>query len=183
MANHRTRAGYAGALFVLLLALRAVAQAPDPVPYDPQFAPAYIFAGPGHSDTIPVFASAGYAKKTGEFNVAGPNKFPIYTYGEVRAYRQEGKQITDFLGGVLLPFYAKRLAGFDIKLAIGGNAGVSTSAANIGYSLGAKVVADVTRAAWKTRGFYVAANPTRSSIGGVHASEASAGVRISFAGF
>ena len=148
------------------------------------FAPAYIAAGGGYSDTSKAgFAWVASAKRTGVLN----GTFPVYSYSEVRGYRfrdEAGtyRNATDFTTGFLFPFYAKTLLGFNVKLAVDGNIGLSTAPANVGYTVGAKVVAAVGRPAWKKWGFVVSADPRRSSITGVQASQISAGVTLALNG-
>lgn len=163
-------------VMTIMVSIGAVAQDDGPV-----FAPAYLFGGAGHSDAAKVFMVAGYARKTALFN--GSTNFPTYNYWSCQAYRAEARQFTDCSTGLLYPFYAKRLLGFDVKLAVAGDVGLSTAPGNVGYSIGARVVADIGRSAWKNWGFFISADPHKSSIGGVETKRVVAGARLAFGGF
>jgi hypothetical protein len=169
-------------LAVLLVSSFAFAQAPAIAPVV-GLDKAFLALGGGFNDvTRKPFAWAAYAR---QLNTTNADKFPIYTYSGVRAYRfgLGDAQATDFTQGVLFPFYDKNFGKVRVTLAVEGNLGVSTTASNVGYTLGAKAVARVGLARGGRWSVVVFADPNRSSVSGVHATQAGFGVAYGFNGF
>lgn len=170
-------------LALVLFTAFAVAQPAD------TFAKAYLAGGGGINDTSQNYMWAAYAKRTGLFN--GSTNFPTFSYSECRAYRFPfGKNATagstDCSTGLLFPFYERDFFSgkVHVRLAVDGNVGVSaTSTGNVGYTVGSKVVADVSRSASSKWGIVTSVSPSRSSVAGVSPHPLAFGVRLAFNGF
>lgn len=153
----------------------------------PDLPPAFLsaFGGYDSGNGSKGFAGVGYAHKTGID--AGTGK-PVYSYTEAVTYRVPGRtalqnfQATQITSGALYTFYDKKLASLRVTLAVAGDVGVSTTAQNVGFVLGAKVVARIApvRSKW---GLLVSADPNRTTAAGINATRVVGGLSYSFNGF
>ena len=163
-------------IFLLLAAVMTV-----PAVSQDTYSPHSLIGGVGYSDTSHGFARVEYVRQTSLTN----GSFPVFQYYRAQAYRLPTRdelksltfQATDFSTGFLFPFLDKSYKDLRVVLSIDGGIGVSTtSTGNVGYTAGADVSADLYFAKLPRWGIRVAANPNRSSVAGVHASHAFAGI-------
>lgn len=171
-------------LFISIIALALPVRAQ-------QFAPAYLTAGPGYGDNSKLFGMVGYLRQT---EVLGKDvtPFPYYRSLKIRLYRfptiQELRtldlQAIDTTWGYMFPFYNKRLLGFDVMIAVEGDGGLTSvpEKNSFGYTVGSMFLAKVTRPDWKWS-LGISANPTKSSVGGVHADQVMVNLMYGFNGF
>lgn len=178
---------------VVLLVLAVAVHAQTPAAASP-FPPAFLSAGwnwtnPGHNAV-----ALAYAHKTALFN--GSTNFPTYSYSQVRGYSclfaktktgaSTSQNCTDYSTGLLFPFYDRAFFTGKVRvtLAVAGEVGATQAPSNIGYTIGADTLAHVTLPKFSNHwGFAASSNVSRSSVGGLTATTASARLTYSFGGF